>query len=340
MSARKSKNKKIPPGIKCDVLQSVHNSGYVCNQSLAAILNVDPVVTWRIIKELENENRVRLVGEPIRCPYPPFSGLRFYTATNADVRNACEKSKIKPFKVQHRHQVVGKVIPVSDLLVHRYVKDDLDSKVEPAVEGAKKRRRKNRKTKQERIPIHYAGSHVAAGLFASVFNESEDVTNTFFVPERALRRSEDPIEPMPDGMFYCKVDGEDHAYRIEFEGHEKKAYRYKKLFDILEHRLAPTVYITLTPDLAVFLDRMASNRKNIAVVMLGDYKGCVSAVEGLLRDFYWQSIVRYPDGPMAGFDRVAAEAGEDEEVRPPGARHLDAARIAKIKAGLSVLKAA
>jgi hypothetical protein len=334
MSTRKVK-KKIPPGIKADVLKAIHDAGYVCNESLAAIYRVNPVITWRVLKELERDKFVRMVGEPFKCPYHALVGKRFYTPTNVDIKDACEEITITPFKPEAEKHDPGEIVPGADLLVRRFAKDVVDSDPQPKVDGIKKKRNRKQKAHEECISVHWAGAHVAAGFFASTINPSESLVDTRFVPERVLRREKFPIYPMPDGLFF--VNGKENCYRLEFERYKKATKRYTELFDRLETCSSPTVYIVLTPKLTLHLDDLARNRKNIAIVILGDEEGCASALKGLIDGNLWQPPERYLTGKKAGFDRVADEAEDKGAVPPPGLRHLDLAAVARLKAALPVL---
>ena len=166
------------------------------------------------------------------------------------------------------------------------------------------------------MPIHYAGAHMAAAFFASVLNNSPDVHNIIYSPERVLRRKHEPLHPMPDGKIAVN-DGKEYEYQLEFESFEKKRADYYELFDLYERAELPTVYIALTAGIAVALDRVAKDRKRVAIVMYGDEGGCNSACEGLNADLFWQPPKRYLNGPKAGYD---LEKLLDDNVAPPGAR--------------------
>jgi hypothetical protein len=170
--------------------------------------------------------------------------------------------------------------------------------------------------REEWVPIHYAGAHVAMAFVASVINESADVDALGFKPERLLRRSATPLWPMPDGIL--SVNGRDFEYQVEFDSFLRGRKKiYERLFDHYERAALPTLYVAQTLQIASKLDRVARDRKRIAVVMYGDQGGCASAIEGLNDDLFWQPPKRYLTGPMAGYD---LEKAEDGDVAPPGAR--------------------
>jgi hypothetical protein len=131
-----------------------------------------------------------------------------------------------------------------------------------------------------------------------------------------LRRKHEPLNPMPDGKIAVN-DGNDYEYLLEFESFEKKRADYYELFDLYERANLPTVYIALTADIAGALDRVAKDRKRVAIVMYGDEDGCNSACEGLNADLFWQPPKRYLNGPKAGYD---LEKQLHDNVAPPGAR--------------------
>jgi hypothetical protein len=170
--------------------------------------------------------------------------------------------------------------------------------------------------REEWVPIHYAGAHLAMAFVASVINESAGVDTLGFKPERLLRRSATPLAPMPDGIL--SVNGRDFEYQVEFESYLKGRKKiYEHLFDLYERAVLPTLYVTQTLQIAGVLDSVARDRKRIAVVMYGDQGGCASAIEGLNADLFWQPPKRYLTGPMAGYD---LEKAEKEDVAPPGVR--------------------
>ena len=242
MRTRKVK-KKLAPGAKRDVLKAIHDAGYVCNESLAAILRVHPVISWRALKDLEKRNLIRLIGEPIKCSHRALRGKRFYTPTNADLKdvlesepgisretassaqdsgtecepeselqlipiNAVQPEKITPFRPHHSKYDPEETLPGAYILLRRFIKDEADPTLEPKVKEVKKKRNRKKEAVVERAPLHRCGANVAAGFFASVVNTMEDTVDTFFKPELMLRREKSPTYPMPDGIFLINKDPE------------------------------------------------------------------------------------------------------------------------------------
>ena len=169
--------------------------------------------------------------------------------------------------------------------------------------------------REEWVPVHFAGAHVSMAFLASVINESVGVDALSFKPERVLRRSPTPLTPMPDGIL--SVNGREFQYQVEFESFAKKKVIYEELFALYERAALPTIYIALTPKIANVLDSVARDRKRIAIVMYGDCDGCISAIEGLNADLFWQPPKRYATGPLAGYD---FDKAQDDNIAPPGAR--------------------
>ena len=242
MRTRKVK-KTLAPGIKRDVLKAIHDAGYVCNESLAAILRVHPVISWRALKDLEKRNLIRLVGEPIKCSHRALRGKRFYTPTSADLKdvlesqpgtdqdsgssvpdsgagyapesepqlipiNVVKREKITPFRPYHGKYDPEETLAGAYILLRRFIKEEADPKLESKVKGVKKKRNRKQEAVIERAPLHRCGTNVAVGFFASVVNMSSDTVDTFFKPELMLRREKSPTYPMPDGIFLINKDPE------------------------------------------------------------------------------------------------------------------------------------
>jgi hypothetical protein len=295
MSARKW---MLPPRLlsgdfKWNVLKAIHDFGYAYKDGLAQLFRLHPVTIGRVVDQLVADGFVRLAGYAVGCPYPAFHHKYFYTTTKANV----VRPEIIRFYVRSEYLRMSGPMPASCFLARRNAGQN----------GPKK---------EEWVPIHYAGAHMAAAFFASVLNQSPDVHDITFSPERVLRRKDEPLDPMPDGKIAVN-DGNDYEYLLEFESFEKKRSDYYELFDRYERAALPTVYIALTADIAAALDRVAKDRKRVAIVMYGDEDGCASACEGLNADLFWQPPKRYLKGPKAGYD---LEKQLDDNVAPPGAR--------------------
>jgi hypothetical protein len=298
----RAENRVLPADFKWIVLKAVHDSGYIYKDGLARLFRLHPVTIGRVIDQLVAERFVRLAGNAVGCPYTAFRYKYFYTVTKAEVENV--RPEITRFYVRAEHLEMSGPMPRHCFLTRR---DATRNGAKGAKAGLKKR--------EEWVPIHHAGGHVAAAFFASVINKSAGVEDTTFTPERVLRREKEQLFPMPDGTF--AVNGRNYEYRLEFESFEKTKRAYEILFDLHERAALPTVYIALTAEIAAILDRVARNRKRVAIVMYGDEDGCASACEGLNADLFWQPPKRYLTGPKAGYD---LEKAEDDGVPPPGAR--------------------
>src|SRR5271165_153100 len=298
MSAEGSRKWMFPPRLlprdfKWNVLKAIHDFGYVYKDGLAQLFRVHPVTIGRVVDQLVADGFVRLAGYAVGCPYPAFHHKYFYTTTKANVA----RPEITPFYVRSAYLRMSGPMPGSCFLARRNAGHN----------GAKK---------EEWVPIHYAGAHMAAAFFASVLNQSPDVHNIIYSPERVLRRKDEPLSPMPDGKIAVN-DGKEYEYLLEFESFAKKRADYYELFDLYERAPLPTVYIALTAGIAVALDRVVKDRKRVAIVTYGDEGGCNSACEGLNADLFWQPPKRYLKGPKAGYD---LEKLLDDNVAPPGAR--------------------
>ena len=292
----------LPPDYKWTVLRAVHDFGYVYKRGLAQLMRVHEVTMGRFIDQLVNERFVRLAGYPVGSSLPAFRSKYFYTPTRADLR---KRPEIEKFCARPDYVTMAGRMPLCCFLARR------GSRPNGAAGSTAKAGQR-----EEWVPIHYAGAHVAMAFVASVINGSEGVRTLDFKPERLLRRSATPLAPMPDGILW--VNGRDFGYQVEFESYLKGRKKiYKELFDLYERAVLPTIYVTQTPQIASVLDSVARDRKRIAVVMYGDLGGCASAIEGLNADLFWQPPERYLTGPMAGYD---LEKAENDDVAPPGAR--------------------
>jgi hypothetical protein len=288
----------LPPDFKWTVLKAVHDFGYVYKKGLAQLMRVHEVTTGRFIDELVEDQYVRLAGYSVGCPHPAFLYKYYYTPTRADLQ---ERPEIIPFHARSEYvTMAGRGMPLCCFRVRRGSRPN-------GVAGSAGVAR------EEWVPIHYAGAHVAMAFVASVINEA-GVSTLGFTPERLLRRAAIPLVPMPDGIV--SANGRANQYQVEFESYAKRQKTYEELFDRYERAALPTIYIALTPQIAGVLDKVAQDRKRIAVVMYGDQDGCASAIQGLNADLFWQPPKRYLKGTMAGYD---LEAGHDD-VPPPGAR--------------------
>ena len=284
----------LGPDFKWSLLKAIHDFGYVYKNGLANLFRLHPVTIGRVMDRLVAERFVRLAGYAVGCPYAAFYHKYFYTATKADIEKV--RPEITRFYVRPEYVRMGPVMPRSCFLARRSAGQN----------GAKR---------EEWVPIHAAGAHMAAAFFASVINKSPDVHDITFTPERVLRRHDPPLYPMPDGKM--SVNGTDYEYRLEFESYKKDRSDYERLFELYERDALPTVYVAMTAEIAITLDRFAKDRKRVAIVMYGDEDGCTSACEGLNADLFWQPPKRYLEGPKAGFDR---EKEQDYNEAPPGAR--------------------
>lgn len=291
----------LPRDFQWTVLRAVHDFGYVYKKGLAELLRVHTVAMGRIIDQLVEERFVRLAGYQVGCPYPAFRYKRFYTPTRAEVPKRLE---IRRFYARADFRTMAGQMPKCCFLARRGSNQN-----GPA--GANGRLGE----REEWVPIHFAGAHVAMAFIASVINQSDGVREIDFQPERLLRRSKTALAPMPDGII--SVNGTAYQYQVEFEAFAKKKVVYADLFDLYERAALPTVYVALTPQIAGVLDSVARDRKRIAIVMYGDEDGCASAIEGLNADLFWQPPNRYLKGPLEGYD---LEKAEDDDVAPPGAR--------------------
>jgi hypothetical protein len=298
IAGRFSGKRDLPGDFKWTLLKAVHDSGYVFKDGLSQLFRVEAVTIGRVIDELVRERFVRLAGYAVGCPHLAFRWKYFYTPTKADVTK--RRPEITRFYMRSEYLSMSGPMPTHCFLARRNKAVGETGEV---------------KRREEWVPIHSAGSHLAAAFFASVVNQSPDVTEIAFTPERVLRRVDVPLFPMPDGLISLN-GGTDYEYSLEFESYEKPRWRYQELFDLHERGARPTVYIALTRQIASDLDLVAKNRKRIAVVMYGDQEGCRSACEGLNADLFWQPPRRGLDGPTAGYDLDA----QDESVGPPGDR--------------------
>jgi hypothetical protein len=292
---------ELPPGFKWTVLKAVHDFGYVYKRGLAQLMRVHEVTMGRFIDQLVSDKFVRLAGYPVGYRYPAFRSKYFYTSTRVDLR---KRPEIIQFFARWDYVMMAGQMPSWCFLARR---GSRPNGAAGSVGRAGQR--------EEWVPIHFAGAHLAMAFVASVINESEGVRSLDFKPERVLRRSATPLAPMPDGIL--SVNGRDYEYQVEFEASAKKKVIYEELFDLYERAALPTVYVALTPQIAGVLDSVARDRKRIAVVMYGDQGGCDSAIEGLNADLFWQPPKRYLKGPMAGYD---LEKAENDDVEPPGSR--------------------
>ena len=292
---------ELPPAFKWTVLKAVHDFGYVYKRGLAQLMRVHEVTMGRLIDQLVEEKFVRLAGYPVGYRYPAFRSKYFYTSTRVDLR---KRPEIIQFFARWDYVMMAGQMPSWCFLARRGSRPN-------GAAGSVGRAGQ----KEEWVPIHFAGAHVAMAFVASVINAGDGVRALDFRPERILRRSVTPLAPMPDGIL--SVNGRDFQYQVEFEATAKKKVTYGELFDLYERAALPTVYVALTPHIAGVLDSVARDRKRIAVVMYGDQGGCDSAIEGLNADLFWQPPKRYLKGPMAGYD---LEKAENDEVAPPGGR--------------------
>jgi hypothetical protein len=291
----------LPPDFKWIVLKAIHDFGYVYKRGLAQLFRVHEVTMGRFIDQLVKERFVRMAGYAVGCRNPLFRTKYFYTPTRADLRN---RPEIVQFYARSEYIMISGQMPLSCFLARR------GSRRNGAAASAGRAGQR-----EEWVPVHFAGAHVAMAFLASVISLSADVHEFGFRPERVLRRSATPLAPMPDGIV--SVNGRDFEYQMEFESFAKKKVVYEEIFDLYERATLPTVYIALTPHIARVLDSVARDRKRIAVVMYGDEDGCTSAIDGLNDDLFWQPPKRYPTGPLAGYD---LERALDSNVAPPGAR--------------------
>jgi hypothetical protein len=290
----------LPLDYKWNVLGAVHDFGYVYKRGLAQLMRVNEVTMGRFIDQLVRERFVRLAGYPVGSDLPAFRSKYFYTPTRADLG---KRPEIEGFCARPDYVTMAGRMPLCCFLARRGSRPN-------GVAGSMAKAGQ----REEWVPIHYAGAHVAMAFVASVINESADVDTLDFKPERLLRRSATPLAPMPDGILW--VNGRNHGYQVEFESYPKGRKKiYKQLFDLYERAVLPTLYVAQTLQIASVLDSVARDRKRIAVVMYGDQAGCASAIEGLNDDLFWQPPRRYLAGPMAGYD---LEKAEDYDVAPPG----------------------
>jgi hypothetical protein len=276
----------LPPDFKWTVLKAVHDFGYVYKKGLAQLMRVHEVTMKRFIDELVEEQYVRLAGHSVGCPHPGFLYKFFYTTTRADL---WDRPEIIPFHARTDYvNMRGRGMPLCCFRVRRGLRPE-------RVAGSAGTAR------EEWVPIHLAGAHVAMAFVASVINTaSANVESLGFTPERVLRRAAIPLVPMPDGII--SVNGTAYQYQVEFESYKKGSKKvYEELFDRYERAALPTIYIALTPQIAGVLDKVAQDRKRIAVVMYGDRDGCVNAIGGLNNDLFWQPRKR----SMAGYDLEA-----------------------------------
>jgi hypothetical protein len=291
---------KLPPDFKWTVLRAVHDFGYVYKKGLAQLLRVNEMTMGRFIDQLVEERLVRMAGYLVGCAYPAFRSKYFYTPT----RTILQRREITQFYARSDYIRMTGQMPMCCFLARRGSRPN-------GAAGSIGRGGK----REEWVPTHFAGAHVAMAFIASVINASVGVCALSFKPERVLRRSATPLAPMPDGIL--SVNGRDYEYQMEFEAFAKKRNIYEELFDLYERAVLPTVYVALTSQIAGVLDSVARDRKRIAIVMYGDEGGCASAIEGLNADLFWQPPRRYLKGPLAGFDLEKADA---DDVGPPGAR--------------------
>jgi hypothetical protein len=291
----------LPPDFKWTVLKAVHDFGYVYKRGLAHLFRVHEVTMGRFIDQLVDEKYVRMAGYPVGCRNPLFRTKYFYTPTRAALP---KRPEITQFYARSEYIMMAGQMPLSCFLARRGSRPNGAS---GSVGRAGQR--------EEWVPVHFAGAHVAMAFLASVINEQDGVLALSFKPERVLRRSATLLAPMPDGIL--SVNGRDFEYQVEFEAFAKKRVIYEEIFDLYERAALPTVYVALTPHIASVLDSVAQDRKRIAVVMYGDEDGCSSAIEGLNADLFWQPPKRYLKGPLAGYD---LEKAQNDNVAPPGAR--------------------
>jgi hypothetical protein len=284
----------LPSDFKWTVLKAVHDFGYVYKKGLAQLMRVHEVTMGRFIDELVEDQYVRLAGYSVGCPHLAFRYKYYYTPTRADLR---DWPGIIPFHARSDYvTMTGRGMPLCCFRVRRGSRPN-------GVTGSAGTAR------EEWVPIHYAGAHVAMAFVASVINEA-GVMELGFRPERLLRRAAIPLVPMPDGIV--SVNGGLSEYQVEFESYAKRKKIYQELFDRYERAALPTIYVALTPEIAGVLDKVARDRKRIAVVMYGDPWGCASAIQGLNDDLFWQP----PKRSRVGYDLEA----QDDNAPPPGAR--------------------
>jgi len=75
--------------------------------------------------------------------------------------------------------------------------------------------------------------------------------------------------------------------RLEFESTLKADREYAEIIDELSVAPSPTIWVALTPLIAQRLDNFCTNKRQLAVVMLGDFIGMRYAMETVRHRTFW-----------------------------------------------------
>ena len=258
------------------VLHEIHAAGYVTKGSLAAMFKVHRETISRIVDWLIIEELVRLVGSPVGCPYEAFGGGNgnaktcWYTVTKVDIgkRHSELADGVLSFFVNTECLITEK-----KPMPRRFFCAQRTDCWSPPGEV---------KIKKEWVPIHRAGTHLAAVFIASSAQKMSDVDTVTLTSERVLRAAEKAIFPMSNGLFCIAQKGSpSFSCRIEFEANDIGSTRYRKYFEELKKCEFPTLYITLDDSITRSLTLAAGKQQGISAVTYGDEVGCQSAIRSL-----------------------------------------------------------